>query len=385
MRINLKISNGLLLGILIVLVNSCVKEINPILDSKQKNKVVVTALLTDQPGYQYVDVSWTSSIKKPVPTPIKGCVISLESKNGPLRYYQEYKGKYRIKMDTNEINLASQYRIHIVLPNYQVVESSWESFFPDPPIERLYYENESVITRGHYNSDTAIGCQFFIDFKGNNQDSRFYKYDLTETYEFHSKQPLEWWYDGVVHHVVPPDNSKRVCYNTMNIRDVFVLSTDNLSKNEYQRLRLNFVDKFSQRLAHKYSLLVKQLSISQRSYTYWNQMKVNKHQEGGLYDNQPISIHGNFKNSTDTTLDVLGYFDVSKVTQKRIFVNGGYDIIDNSCTKAALRMGLREISSSDYPVYLDGDDMGYRAILISKACVDCTALGGTTTKPDFWP
>ena len=47
-------------------------------------------------------------------------------------------------------------------------------------------------------------------------------------------------------------------------------------------------------------------------------------------------------------------------------------------------LGWRIFRPYDYPVYYYYTLQGYLRTL-NKECVDCRLLGGTTTKPDFWP
>ena len=47
-------------------------------------------------------------------------------------------------------------------------------------------------------------------------------------------------------------------------------------------------------------------------------------------------------------------------------------------------LGWRVFHTPDYPVYYHFNDQGALRIL-NDECVDCRLLGGTTTKPDFWP
>jgi hypothetical protein len=371
---------------LAIAISSCVKEINPDLKSDDAKKIVISGQLTDLSGYQNVSVSYSSDIIKPTLTHIKNCSVKLESSNGLEYDYTEYQdGEYRVWIDSASLNFNEDYRIVVITPDNQVIKSSWEKFYSCPKIDKAYYEPE--IKKGSFHQDDIYGLRFYMDFKGSETDSRYYKLDLVETFEFHTTYPIEWWYDGILHHESPPDYSKSVCYITLPIRDVYVLTTDNLQRNEFKRLKLNFVYNESQRLSHTYSLLYRQMALDFKAFTYWNQMKINMTQEGGLYNNQPIAIKGNLMNTTDTTKDVLGYFTVARAKEYRIFVSGGgFDLIDNTCTSVSLRYGLREILPNMYPAYLMGDETGYQNVLLSEACVDCTSVAnGKTTKPDYWP
>jgi hypothetical protein len=376
-----------LLGILLLVgLASCVKKYEPSFELSNSHKIVVSGNLTDLEGYHTVSVSVTSPIDRPENIPLINCKVNLCDESGNTWKYQESSpGRYELWLSDKEIDLSKSYYISIITPENQEIVSTIEGFENCPDVDSLSFERAEY--PNELTGKISEGLQFFIDLKASDTDSRYYYYEVTETSEFHSPRPIEWWYDGIVHHEVPADYSKTLCWNTQIINDIFVLSTDNLSTNEYKMFKLNFTNNQSQRLAHLYSLNIRQFSISREAFIYWNQMRINKHQSGGLYNNQPLAVKGNMKNRTNPDQEVLGYFMVNKVKERRFFIPPqGLNIIDNTCGKPAkLRFGLRDIDPIQYPAYLDGDQNRYFNSLLDKGCVDCTSDGGTTTKPSFWP
>ncbi len=377
----------MLLGLILVLImDSCVKKYEPNLDGKDSQKIVVSGQLTDQEGMQSVRISVTSKLDFPKEIPLSNCTVNLKASDGHTWNYAEVEdGLYQLWLSNNELDLNLNYHIEVLTPDKQLIVSADERFYDCPEVGDLHFERAEKYNELTLNINT--GLQFYIDFKGSLTDSRYYYFEVIETSEFHTQRPIEWWYDGVVHHEVPADYSKSLCWNTQRINDVFVLSTDNLSSNEYKMFSMNFTSNQSQRLQHLYSLLVKQYGVSKEAYVYWKQMRINMHQSGGLYNNQPIAAKGNMKNVDNPEADVLGYFMLGKVKERRFFIPPQpIEIIDNTCGKPAkLRFGLRDIDPIQYPAYLDGDQNRYFNSLLDKGCVDCTSDGGTTTKPSYWP
>ena len=219
---------------------------------------------------------------------------------------------------------------------------------------------------------------------GTEESSRYFKYELTETWEYHVDFPIVWYYNGSMHYEDPPDYSKMICWRTMDIGDIFISSTDNLSANEYKKAPLSFVDNRTQRLKYLYSLLITQYSLSKEAYTYWKELQINTNQDGGLYANQPINIIGNLYNVDNPKHKVLGYFSASAITNKRKFIKDvkGLEIEARGCDTIGLRMGIKDITPLDYTAYLTNESASG---LLTEPCVDCTRMGGTTVKPDFWP
>ena len=366
----------------LVLLVSCVKQIEPDIEILDADKYVVSGMLLDQAESQYISVSKTSSLSDPHKIPISGCVVKvIRSDRKELNYYEIEDGKYITTAYTAFIDKDMSYKVRVELPNGEILESTYEGFVDISPVGDVSWKPE-------VKEDSNInGYQFYVDLNANESDSRFYLYDIIETYEHHSKYPLEYYYDGVLNHVVPPDYSKMYCWVTRGIRDLFPLSTKGFTDNSYDEYKLNYTVAVTQRLQHTYSLLIKKLSLSEPAYNYWEQMRKNLHQSGGMYNSQPIAIKGNVsyldKNNEKT---VLGYFGVSSVSQKRIFVPPSpFEIIDNSCETRVLRYGYREIPVREYPGYIMAIEGNPTNTLMEKPCVDCTVMGGDITKPSYWP
>ncbi len=364
---------------------SCVKQIEPNIDTLDTNKYVVSGVLLDEGSVQMIYVSKTSDLNKPKPSPVSGCLVDLIRSDGAeWHFYDVEPGSYRGFVNSDFIDKTKSFKIKVTTPDGDIIESSYESFSSCPEVGNVYYEAEQK--DGGYRQPDYYGYQFYVDLDASNTDSKYYLYHLIETFEHHSPYPKEYWWNGVLHREIPPDYSNMYCWVTTDIKDIFPLSTENLSANKYVKFKLNYTTNRTQRLEHTYSLLVQQMSVSKEGYEYWNQMSINRKQSGGMYNGQPIAVKGNLKYIDNRNKDVLGYFGVSSIKEKRIFVPPSpFKIIDYSCTMRKLRFGLREISWDEYPAYIYSENGIPQNKLMDKACVDCTVLGGVTTKPNFWP
>ena len=152
----------------------------------------------------------------------------------------------------------------------------------------------------------------------------------------------EWYYDGTVHHISPPDYSRMVCWSTDTVKSIFTLSTEGLTENRYFKFPLHFVDNSSPRLMYGYSLLINQFALSEAAYSYWDQLRINNSEIGGLYHKQPLSIARDLHNNANPDQKILGFFGVTSVKSRRIFVNP-IDDIDvhqiNYCRPETLKWG----------------------------------------------
>jgi hypothetical protein len=368
---------------------SCITPYEPQIENKDINKYVVSGQVTDETEHQTVSISMASPVNDPQYIPVSGCYAFITDDKKHKYVMQESDtepGIYTTEIDGQYLVPGMAFKIDIITPDGTRIESDFDRMPQCPDVDDVYYEIKELVSE--VNGEVTKGIQFYIDLNGENVNNRFYKWEVTETWEHHVDYPREWYYDGNVHHIYPPDYSKMVCWSTETVKDIYTLSTENLEENRYEKYPLNFVSNLTSKLLYGYSLLVNQISLSEEAYSYWDQMRVNSTEQGGLYEKQPLSITGNLHNAVDPDQEVLGFFSASSVRSKRIFVQDVENLeilYGNYCTPTPLKYGFRELSPSDYPAFLMGDEDMYYMILLSRDCVDCLYYGGTNIKPGFWP
>jgi hypothetical protein len=177
------------------------------------------------------------------------------------------------------------------------------------------------------------------------------------------------------------------------VYDIYTLDVANMSGAEYSYMPLHFVSNETQRLSHGYSLLVRQHSLDEAAFRYWDELKKNSHGGGGLYDRLPSITPSNIHNENDAGESILGFFTVSGVTEKRIFVKdveglNKYDVL--FCFPRPELPRLRYLTYSDLPIYAsraeEHDTGDERFGETEQKCLDCRIRKGSTGEPpDFWP
>jgi hypothetical protein len=372
------------------MMTSCIKPFDPVIGAGDANKLVVSGVVTDFNGDQKVTISKSISITsiKREERPLPGCIVIISDVKGhqfPL--IDSSDGNYYGRIDPQYLTTGSSFKIEILTPDGSKIVSDYDRLSACPVVDSVYFIRKDLPTIDP--AKFVKGIQFYVDLKGKSSDSRLYRWEAVETFEYHADYPIEWYYDGIVRHVTPPDYSKDTCWQTLLVRDIYTVSTKNLAENKYQMFSLNFVDNTTSRLVYGYSLLVNQYSLSDSAYNYWTQLRTNSTDEGGLYDRQPLSSKGNLHNLTHPDQDVLGFFGASSVKSKRIFVRN-VENLDleylSSCVPDAIRQwgGLADYNHLPKPIYLLGDAKGWKPYILAEECVDCRAKGGKIVKPDFW-
>jgi hypothetical protein len=370
---------------------SCIKSYEPVIESKDAVKLVVSGEVNQGDTVQRINISTTSPVSKPKYFAVTGCTVKIaDAKGNSYAAIDMQDGNYQTIIPASELVPGASFMVDILMPGGEHIVSDFDQIHECPDLNSLYYvldslpaNNPMLVTRG---------IQFYTNLEAENTNSRYFRWEATESWEYHSAFPIEWWYNGVLHREVPPDYSRNICWRTAPVNNVFTLTTKNLAQNRYDFFPLHFVDnKSSARLVYGYSLLLRQYAMSEAAFAYWEQLRINSAGQGGLYEKQPIVIRGNIHNLTNPDQEILGFFSASGVKSKRIFIKQVDNLpseYDPGCSPAGeepRRTGLKGIPSSFFPAYLYATSNGFSLILLDNYCYDCLTLGGDTIKPAFWP
>lgn len=350
--------------------------------------LVIDGTITDEEEYQEISVSQSTELNQQKFNPLSGCYVMVSDLNGNEFefHYTSYNQNYYGNIPMQYLIPGNAFKVTVIY-NGKTYESDFEEMTACPTVDSVYYETK--IESFEDNSLKAqTGVQFYVDLRIADQYSKYYRWKVEETYEYHATWPIEeYWAGRWVN--VGQDYSYYICYKTEPVKELFSVSTQYVD-NVYLKYPLNFVDNTTQRLYFKYSLLTKQYSITKEAYDYWQLLMANSQESGGLFDKQPADIRGNVYCVDDEDEKVLGYFGVSSVNTKRIFVDKpAIDFTDDLfCTQVLLEMPTPIYSSTpdEWPYYVAPVPYGESGgIWVAPfECFDCRLSGGSIVKPDFW-
>lgn len=381
--------NNLLISILVLLLGSCIKPYDPEFKDDSIEKWVIEGSISNQEGWQEVRISRSSSYNSAYFFPDDNCQVKITSEFGQEFHLENIgNGVYRAWLSSEYLIPGTYYHLNVITPDGKEFESTPDRMPNSNPLQDAVYAIEDIPT-----SEEGVfirGLQFYIDLKDIDESSYYFRWRITETWEYVSAYPKEFWYDGEIHRYSPPDSSTYFCWNTMEYPEIFTLTTENLFDDEVKDIPLHFVSSETEKLARLYSYLVEQITLSEEAFIYWERLKENVNVGEGLYASQPMAIQGNIQNKEKPDESVLGYFSAVSISSKRYFIEpiDGLELnYFDQCSPAFLRKGLREIYWWEYPAYLMTSDDGnsWLPFMLNYECVDCRLRGGKTEKPDFWP
>src|ERR1035437_8468609 len=175
----------------VVLLSSCIERYFTASELNFHSQIVIDGTISNDGNDQKIMISKSSTTEDPKFIPVSGCVVSVEDGKGNSLPFLESPdaGYYVGKIDNSFIVTGGRYRLHVRTTDGIEYVSSYEEMLPCPEVSNIYYELETKQTQDP--SITENGLQFFIDFKGNENFGHFYRWQLIQTYEYHSRWPLD--------------------------------------------------------------------------------------------------------------------------------------------------------------------------------------------------
>ena len=362
-----------------------------------------------------VTVASVSTVK-----PELKATISIESNTGNSYPLKEV-GNGVYSGPNYNLSPANQYRLRIKTSNNNTYTSDFGPTKVTPPIDTVFTQMK------------PDGLYFSVNAHDATGNTRYYRWDFAETWQFTSYYNSHYTAQGVdtaknTHivgvqfpvAVIPRTNDIYHCWGSNSSHLITLNTSAGLSQDVINNQAINFVASSSEKLSIRYSINIRQYALTPDSYSFWTLLQKNTEQLGSIFDAQPSASIGNIHNVNVPTEPVVGYISACSVAQKRIYINytdlpksyiSNYLNNDpynqNTCgldTVEVVQVVFGKILSypeSDlfitaYPhaIYIPVDiikPINLNAMPFplgshsgsTPACVDCT-LRGTNVKPAFW-
>jgi hypothetical protein len=275
------------------------------------------------------------------------------------------------------------------------------AIIPNPPIDSISY------------LQNGAGLQISVNTHNPQNNTRYYKWQYKETWEFHSaylsklKYVIDPTPQGYIYSLKPAvvayypvdpyDSTIFICWQSDASTQILLGSSAALSE-DLIHLPIVTVPSGSQKLTVLYSIDIVQYGWSEAGYQFLQAMKKNTENTGSIFNPLPSQLIGNIHCISDPTKMVVGYFNISPEQEKRFFISAAdvpdwnynmscplFEIpnIADSISKYGSQL-LPIVAAKTKPIPFSTA----LEIVTFKAsypdCVDCT-LSGTNVKPPFWP
>lgn len=384
---------------------TCIDPYSPKLD-KFESLLVVDALVTDENISNYVILNHTKKTAGDVSEKVSGALVTIKDDLGNSTTLSEKSaGVYKTDSLLFRGAVGRTYTLYIKTLDGQEYESEECLMNPVRDIDSLYYSKDQEII----DTEPQDGIRIYIDSKGDSE-CRHYRWTYEEWWKFSVPDPKGYEYinDSTI---IEVQQKVQTCWANKKSDAIDILSTITGVSDKLERKPVLFVasDK-SNRLLIQYCIQVRQLSISDKEYTFWDKMQQVNESGGDLFDKQPFEVSSNIHNTKKQDEQVLGYFQVSGSKTKRMYITYkeisslGLPFYRYQCEKVEIGpvdfppvpgMESHPPSFNDlysgyinanyvfiYPLY-DNKGKLLRLAFVLPFCADCT-LSGSLNKPDFW-
>jgi hypothetical protein len=310
------------------------------------------------------------------------------------------------------------YTLHITTSDGKKYESREEFLTPEATIDNLYAEKTVV--------NGKEGIQIYVDSNGDNGFAKYFRYEYEETFKVKTPYtitedieltninltPSNFRYDIVIS---PTTEVKQIGYVTNKQKEILQTATLGSTSNDVVKFPIKFIEKDNYSIRERYSISVRQYLQSQDSYNFYKILGQLGSQGNILQENQPGFIQGNIYATNDQEEQVVGLFEVSSVSEKRIFFShfdfnfskppypyfceiDTLDYRDNSSfdedpNDRAIMHNALELVTPPWELlelfYIEETDIDGNIIeipiyvLLTPECGNCTSFA-SNIKPEFW-
>jgi hypothetical protein len=281
------------------------------------------------------------------------------------------------------LNTADEYRIKATTADGHQYASAFVQVKQTADIDSITWQQQEDL-------------KLFVHTHDPSNNSRYYKWDFTETWEYKAPLQTSWGLTNNHNSIVllTPQTQMYTCWTTLASTNIITGTSIALSADVISYLPIHSIKKDDEKINIRYSIQLNQLAVTAEAYKYWNIIQKNSQQLGTLFDLQPAQLKGNITSTSHPAEPVIGFISAAVAKQKRIFIsnaqlnNWAVSYPYNDCGILAIPTDPSNVFSYNYPdpAYVPYFFTGIppELIISKKECVDCRTRGGVNSKPIFW-
>ena len=389
---------------------TCIDPYTPDL-SGYKSLLVVEGLLTDAFSSFTVSLSRTFEEQSSQPVMVSDATVFVKDDSGNISYLQN-SGNGIYKTDSLQFRgvIGRTYVLHIISKENEEYESDPCLMQPVPGIDSIYIaKDQKLVNNG---SQSLQGISIYLDSK-QGENNQYFRWSYDETWKFKVQYPKKYDYkkgsdpDSPI--FIPVDDVKEFCWKNRKSTEILIKSAGNEQPQKIDKQPILFIaSDQSDRLLLQYTILIKQYSISKNEYDFWNNLKQVNESGSDIFARLPYSVASNIHNINNSNERILGFFQVSALSQKRKNITFN-DVAFWDLPFYAYPCKTWEFEPGDFDTPCmcppkTWDDVYWYLCVVSDytfiepkysfntlkkmvftrlECADCE-LAGSHTEPDFW-
>ncbi len=389
----------------LITIQSCIEPIEFATVSTDTN-LVVSATITNEIKTQTIELSRTIPIDSTKLAPETNAKVYITDEAGVSYDFQETTTGVYTSINQFAATTNKQYKLIVETSNGQKYSSTEEALPPTSSINdiNVSIENNEI--------DDIQEFVFKVTSNTSGDEGKFYRYEYDETYQI--KTPIWSRKKLLIISDTPPyefdlvdkteeEDGIGFCYGNQKSKKILLTETKTLSQDQVIGFPIRQIPVNSYIIGIRYSILVKQYVINQNTFDFYTLLDKFSNPDDIFSQTQVGNIPSNITSLNNSEDKVIGFFEVSSVSNKRIFINRNditetpftnyrtvalcdervnpeiIDAFGRSPLLDRLRTGWIYQSPPDLPII--PPNRLYQ--LAQKPCGDCSHLGAVNP-PDFW-
>jgi hypothetical protein len=371
-----------------------------------ESALVVEASISSENKRQSIKLSRTFKIEDSDIIPETNATIEIvDDLNNVFKFTEGSPGNYNSNVSFDAKKNVS-YQLKIKTKDDKMYLSSNQKITGESPIQNIVAKATTFAESGGIDKE---GIAIYVESYDADRNSNYYRYEYEETYKIVAPlwTPKELEIVSRINpykvKLVNKTEEKKICYSTKLSNQIIQTETATLTEDRVS-FPVKFIEKSDYSIKYRYSMLVKQYIQTREAYSFYKTLKKLSSTESLFSQNQPGTMIGNLYSIDNELETVLGFFEVTSFSSKRVFFN--YTDFYNRSTRPKhfeecyfesppLSDGGDEPTSPLIYLLDKGEVVFYKKntfddaqftstyILTTKSCGDCTA-NGSNIKPSFW-
>jgi hypothetical protein len=317
---------SLILLFIIASLCTCIDPYTPQF-SEHDSMLVVEGLITNENISYKIKLSKTFTGLQSGSIRVRDATINISDENGKAtNLINKGNGIYSTDSTLFIGKVGKTYTLNISTHDGKKYKSDSCKMYPVSRIDTIYFEKNIGYTNNQ--SEIHKGISIYVDSKSDVESNGNLRWEYEEIWKFSLPYPKRYDYISESN-IVPIKDWKPSCWKKVNSSEVLINSYQPGQSSRIERQPICFIaSDASDRLSIQYSILVKQFSLSYKEYDFWRNLKKISESGGDIFISQPFPIASNIHNVDDLQEKVIGYFEVSAVTQKRKYITFKESIIN---------------------------------------------------------
>jgi hypothetical protein len=365
------------------ILQSCIYEFLP-KEGKYEKFLVVYGMITTENGPHEITIYQNRQIGEISFDFVGHAIVSLSDDVGNIIPLTEASNGRYLTPGAFAGQIGTKYKLNILLQNGKQYESDYVELLDVPGISEIKAEHIIKPTTATTKQDE--GYQFYISTEPGNSNQKYFRWEIVEDWETDMPYIYEFYWDGKS---LTEVNIPNKCYEQRHLEDIYISTTNISQSNCLTNYPLNFTGKYY-KLQYGYGIRVRQYSLSEFSYKFWENA-IENNNPNALNSKQQYPLVGNIRCISNPKELVYGILEASAVKIKNLQVNK-MDVmpkpLDCGIIKTVQAVGVGGSFPNEPPAMVVTSvppQLGAVYFLVREnRCIYCEATGKSTIRPEYW-